>query len=233
MGSWGRSACYPRSTFCLMSDGPSTRNHRITRARFRACSAYLPHSQAHLYPYALRAIAKRAEWTFALLRYLLGGDRPSQTTHLALSPARIHGTRLEFKHAKSGISPTAPGGLASPLHSLPPILHMTCLNPILSCSKGSRGLSVLRRVGRIFTTTSFSPSPSLRHCPSRYAIHAGRNLPDKEFRYLRTVIVTAAIHRRFSSELRPEGLTRPLNVPALGRRQSVYSVLRLSTDLCF
>jgi len=28
----------------------------------------------------------------------------------------------------------------------------------------------------------------------RYAIHARRNLPDKEFRYLRTVIVTAAVY---------------------------------------
>ncbi len=36
----------------------------------------------------------------------------------------------------------------------------------------------------------------------RYAIRAGRNLPDKEFRYLRTVIVTAAVHRGFDQELR-------------------------------
>ena len=36
----------------------------------------------------------------------------------------------------------------------------------------------------------------------RYAIRAGRNLPDKEFRYLRTVIVTAAVHRGLSSTLR-------------------------------
>src|SRR5262249_53905165 len=34
------------------------------------------------------------------------------------------------------------------------------------------------------------------------AFRAGRNLPDKEFRYLRTVIVTAAVHRGFSSGLR-------------------------------
>jgi hypothetical protein len=39
----------------------------------------------------------------------------------------------------------------------------------------------------------------LRQCPDRYAIRAGRNLPDKEFRYLRTVIVTAAVHRGFGS----------------------------------
>jgi len=29
-----------------------------------------------------------------------------------------------------------------------------------------------------------------------------RNLPDKEFRYLRTVIVTAAVYRGFDHELR-------------------------------
>ena len=36
----------------------------------------------------------------------------------------------------------------------------------------------------------------------RYTIRAGRNLPDKEFRYLRTVIVTAAVYRGFNSVLR-------------------------------
>ena len=42
-----------------------------------------------------------------------------------------------------------------------------------------------------------SPSLSLRQCPNRYAFRAGRNLPDKEFRYLRTVIVTAAVYWGF------------------------------------
>ena len=37
---------------------------------------------------------------------------------------------------------------------------------------------------------------------NRYTIRAGRNLPDKEFRYLRTVIVTAAVYRGFGSRLR-------------------------------
>ena len=76
-----------------------------------------------------------------------------------------------------------------------------------SCSKASRGLFVLLRVTRIFTGTSISPSPSLRQRPSRYAFHAGRNLPDKGFRYLRTVIVTAAVHRGFGSGLAPIPLT--------------------------
>ena len=35
-----------------------------------------------------------------------------------------------------------------------------------------------------------------------YAFRAGQNLPDKEFRYLRTVIVTAAVYRGFNSMLR-------------------------------
>jgi hypothetical protein len=70
---------------------------------------------------------------------------------------------------------------------------------VASCSKAPRGLFVLARVTRIFTGTSISPSPSLRQRPDRYAIRAGRNLPDKEFRYLRTVIVTAAVHWGFGS----------------------------------
>ena len=42
----------------------------------------------------------------------------------------------------------------------------------------------------------------MRQCPDRYAIRAGQNLPDKEFRYLRTVIVTAAVYWGLSSVLR-------------------------------
>ena len=91
--------------------------------------------------------------------------------------------------------------LAYPLLSLPPILHINYPESALSCSKGSRGLSVPLRVSGIFTATTISPSSWLRQCPDRYTIRAGRNLPDKEFRYLRTVIVTAAVYRGFNSEL--------------------------------
>src|SRR6201985_3647210 len=63
------------------------------------------------------------------------------------------------------------------------------------------------RVTGIFTGTTSSPSNSLRQSYDRYAIRAGRNLPDKEFRYLRTVIVTAAVHRGFDSKLAPLLLT--------------------------
>ena len=99
-----------------------------------------------------------------------------------------------------------PQRLASLLPSLPPILYITCQESMPSCSKAPWGLSVQSRVTCIFTGISISPGPSLRQCPNRYTFRAGRNLPDKEFRYLRTVIVTAAVHWGFSSELRIESL---------------------------
>ena len=73
------------------------RNRRITKPDFRLCSTDKSHSQAPFYLYALRLIANQAEGTFGLLRYSLGGDRPSQTAQLTLFIARIHGTMLDFK----------------------------------------------------------------------------------------------------------------------------------------
>ena len=102
---------------------------------------------------------------------------------------------------KGGISTMTPQRLATPLQSLPPILHIKCPKSMLSYSKGARGLSVPLRVSGIFTATTISPSSWLRQCPDHYTIRAGRNLPDKEFRYLRTVIVTAAVYWGFNSEL--------------------------------
>ena len=79
------------------------------------------------------------------------------------------------------------------------MLHMLWLGPMPSCSKAPRGLFVLLRTDGIFTANALSPSSSSRQCPHDYSIRAGLNLPDKEFRYLRTVIVTAAVHWGFSS----------------------------------
>jgi hypothetical protein len=101
----------------------------------------------------------------------------------------------------------APPRLASKLQSLPPILHMLRLGSMSSCSKAARGLLVLLRTDGIFTANALSPSSSLRQCPHHYSIRAGQNLPDKEFRYLRTVIVTAAVHRGFSSSREALSLT--------------------------
>ena len=209
MNSWQRLACYPQSTFCPMIDGASTRYHRVTMSCFRTCSTCLSRSQAPLYHYALPMIANHGEGTFELLRYLLGGNRPSQTDHLTLSHARIHGTRLESRLLKTGISLLTPSRLAPELQSLPAMLHMKSQNPMSEYSKGSRGLPVLLRVSGICTGITISPRFTLRQCPDRYTIRAGRNLPAKEFRYLRTVIVTADIHRGFSSELRLAANTSP------------------------
>jgi hypothetical protein len=126
-----------------------------------------------------------------------------------------------------------PPRLASQLQSLPPILHIHYPESMLSYSKGARGLSVPLRVNGIFTVTTISPSSWLRQCSDRYTIRAGRNLPDKEFRYLRTVIVTAAVYRGFDSKLLPCGMTSPLNLPAPGRCQALYLIFRFCKAMCF
>ena len=82
------------------------------------------------------------------------------------------------------------------------MLYIVYRIPISSYSKAPRGLSVQSRVTCIFTGIKISPSLWLRQYPDHYAFRAGQNLPDKEFRYLRTVIVTAAVHWGFNSLLR-------------------------------
>ena len=109
---------------------------------------------------------------------------------------------LDTKYRKGGISTLTNRLLAKPDHSLPPILHILYPISMLSCSEGAWGLSVPLRVISVFTDTTISPSSWLRQSGDRYTIRAGRNLPDKEFRYLRTVIVTAAVYRGFDSMLR-------------------------------
>ena len=140
--SWGRSACYPQGSFYPLSDGPSMRYHRITKSDFRPCSTCMSCNQASFCLYTLRTISDRAEETFERLRYFLGGDRPSQTAHLTMSPDQIHGRRLELQYPKSGIPRTTPHKLTPMFPSLPPILYMKCRNPILSYSKAPWGLSV-------------------------------------------------------------------------------------------
>ena len=49
------------------------------------------------YHCARRLIANQAEGTFALLRYSLGGDRPSQTAQLKLSAAQLMGISVRTK----------------------------------------------------------------------------------------------------------------------------------------
>ena len=118
-----------------------------------------------------------------------------------MSPASIQRRRLEFQCRKDGIPTSAPESPKRLFPSVPSILCMQHRNPISGYSKAPWGLSVLSRVTGIFTGTTISPGGQLRQLPDHYAIRAGQNLPDKEFRYLRTVIVTAAVYRGFDSGL--------------------------------
>ena len=148
---------------------------------------------------------------------LRGPSRASVTLWEATAPVKLPTrqcpsprvrSRLDFKVNQGGISRLPPWKLALPLQRLPPILHRQTLKSLSSYSKGSRGLSVFLRVLGIFTENSISRGMRLRHRRSRYAIRAGR----------------------FSASI---ALTNPLNLPAPGRRQHVYVVLRLCTCLCF
>ena len=69
--------------------------------------------------------------------------RPPQSNYLPCNvPDPDNGPRLEAQTDQGGISRLAPRKLASPFHSLPPILHKPVHTPMQSCSKGSWGLSV-------------------------------------------------------------------------------------------
>ena len=142
VNSWLRSACYPRRTIYPLSDGPSMRDHRITRPWFSTCSTCLSRSQPRLCPYTRRLISKQPERSIERLRYCLGGDRPSQTTRLTMSLLWIHRGRLEPRNDKGGISPLAPPDPRARSQSLPPILRRPFHNSWLGYSKGARGLSV-------------------------------------------------------------------------------------------
>ena len=140
--AWEVSACYPRGNFYPISDGTSIRNHQITKSYFRICSTCGCRSQAPLCLYTRFMVSNHAEPTFERLRYLFGGDRPSQTAHLTLSPAPIQTRRLESQQIKSGIPRLSPHKLAPMVRRLPPILYIICRDSVSSYSKAPWGLSV-------------------------------------------------------------------------------------------
>ena len=165
----------------------------------------------------------------------MGGDRPSQTAYLPRSSIRITEVELGPRLSQSGIPTSTQCKLAPTFLRLPPILYKEYRNPVSGYSKAPWGLSVLVWGIRIFTDNPISPSPSSRQRSTRYSIRAGRNLPDKEFRYLRTVIVTAAVYWGFGSKLHKsyDPLTLPLNLPAPGRCHTLYFLFRVCRVMCF
>ena len=87
--------------------------HRITNSYFRTCSTRRSRSQLGLYVYTHCMISIHAEPSFERLRYTLGGDRPSQTARLTVSPDQIHGRRLETQQSKGGIPRVTPQRLTT------------------------------------------------------------------------------------------------------------------------
>ena len=156
--SWGRSACYPQGSF-LSVERRQFHSHTagsLTPTFVPARTVILAVKLACAFTLS-GMVSVHAEPTFERLRYLFGGDRPSQTAHLTMSHDQIHGRRLEFQQLKSGIPRMTPPELAPWLPSLPPILYINYRNPILSYSKAPWGLSVLSQVTGIFTGTTISP----------------------------------------------------------------------------
>ncbi len=125
-----------------------------------------------------------------------------------------------------------PCRLASTLQSLPPILHIKAECSCQAIVK-VHGVFPSFAAGTLHLHSEFNFTesrvetawPSLRHsCRSE--------LTDKEFRYLRTVIVTAAVYRGFDTRA-SLALTPSINLPAPGRRHTVYVHFRVCTVLCF
>ncbi|KMS93407.1 hypothetical protein BVRB_031790 [Beta vulgaris subsp. vulgaris] len=176
-----------------------SRDHRITKADFRPCSPHRARSQAPFYLYARCPIANRAEGTFALLRYLLGGDRPNQTAHLALSLRSRDGVRIQTQQGWCFID-GSPG--AETPGSMPPTYttHVGSKPNTKLQLRFTGSFRLAAGMSHLHDNYNFTES-LVETVSSRYAIHAGRNLPDKELRYLRTVIVTAAVYWSFGCEL--------------------------------
>ena len=129
-------------------------------------------------------VSNHPEGTFGRLRYSLGGDRPSQTVHQALSTARITGSVLEPQNLKGGIPRLTPQRPKPLLRSLPPILCIRYRDSISSYSKALRGLSVQSRVHtHLHVYYNFAGSTvetvpkSLRHSCGSELTRQGISLP--------------------------------------------------------
>ncbi len=157
MNSWAVSACYPRSTFYPLSDGPSIQNHRITMTCFRTCSRRHARSQAGLCHCTNLLMSDQISQPSCSSVTLWEETAPVKlpTRHCPQPGSRVY---VRTPAIKGWYFKMAPRRLASTLQSLPPILHIKDQCSVSSYSKGSRGLSVLPRVHCIFTASSISLS---------------------------------------------------------------------------
>ena len=156
MNSWAVSACYPRSTFYPLSDGPSIQNHRITMTCFRTCSRRHARSQAGLCHCTNLLMSDQISQPSCSSVTL--GRRPPQSNY---PPDTVrnpdHGSTLEHQPLRVVFQ----GRLHAdwrPRFKASHLSHIKDQCSVSSYSKGSRGLSVLPRVHCIFTASSISLS---------------------------------------------------------------------------
>ena len=111
------------------------------------------------------------------------GRRPPQSNCLPCTvPGPDNGPRLDLKQTRV-VFRLAPRELASPLHSLPPILHRLVQSPMQSYSKGSWGFRLA--AGRLHHHKHFNFAesreetvwPSLRHSCRSELTRQGISLP--------------------------------------------------------
>ncbi len=154
MSSWEGSACYPRSTFYPLSDGPSMRNRRINYAQVSFLfDLYVSQSSA-LMPLHSAAVCHRPEGTFRSLR-LRFWRRPPQSNY---PPSNVLANReLEAKCAKASISTTTPRRLRHRFSVPDYPTHRTPGPNAKAAVKGSRG--------------SFRPVAGNRHLHRYYNFH--------------------------------------------------------------
>ena len=113
-----------------------------------------------------------------------------------------------------GRARSIPPTLRSPQHELElikrPLVTSVKLHPCLEASPDGRPLTEKQRCSgsyrravsfQVFKDDSISQRPSLRRLRSRSTVHARRNLPVKEFCYLRTVNLTAAMCRQVNGKV--------------------------------
>jgi hypothetical protein len=184
MDSRKRSACYPQSSFYPLSPLPPTRYARITNTYFRICSTCTSRSQAGLsrlhdtpwFPFRV------SQPLYASVTFLEATSPVKLPTRHCFGAGFLCGKPIRVNVFKERCSIVV--RLAS--NSLLPSTVKNAF-PVSSYSKAPRGLFVHVCVGRIFTANSISPGNSSRQLLSRSTFRAGRNLPDKELRYHRTV----------------------------------------------
>src|SRR3989344_911016 len=183
-----RSACYPRGSFYPLSPERDQAHRGITKTVFRPCSTCSSCSQAGFMPLhdEARFPSALSQPLYASVTFLEATSPVKLPTKQCFIAGFLCGIMIRVDIFKERCS-------IDGMHRMvrPSLLRSTVKNtfPVSSCSKAPRGLFVHVCVGRIFTAISISPGNGSRQLSSRSTFRAGRNLPDKELRYHRLIVL--------------------------------------------